>query len=69
MYGLGLALQEAVKKGVYIHGFSGDLAAEDEGEDGITAQDILEYLPLAMKMDREGLDEAYARRYAGAQVI
>ena len=53
MYGLGLPIREAVMTGVFIHGFSGDLVAEAKGEDGMTAQDILNYLPHAVKSYRE----------------
>ena len=61
MYGLGLPLEDAVRKGVFIHGASGDLAATARGEDGITAQDILEALPEVVMLDRENL---LAERYA-----
>jgi len=54
MFALGLDIEEAVKKGVHIHGFAGDLATVDIGEDGITASDIMENLPIAVKGDREG---------------
>jgi len=69
LYGQGLTLEDAVCKGVFIHGLSGDLAAEARGEDGITAQDILDYLPEARKADREGLAAKLCRRYAGPEIL
>jgi hydroxyethylthiazole kinase-like uncharacterized protein yjeF len=57
MYGLGLPVEDAVRTGVFIHGFSGDLAARHRGEDGTTAQDLLDFLPLAVKKYRDEYED------------
>jgi NAD(P)H-hydrate epimerase len=69
MYGLGLALREAVRMGVFIHGLSGDLAAMEKGEDGITAQDILDYLPNAVRYYRQNFDELSENFYGSIYTV
>ena len=58
MYGMGLKPDEAARKGVFLHGYAGDLAAAKKGADGITAKDIMEFLPQALKHDRTGVIDA-----------
>jgi NAD(P)H-hydrate epimerase len=69
MAGLGLSFEEAVQKGVFIHGLAGDLAANDIGPDGMTARDILTYLPKALGLDRQGLPPDLNRKYLGVHVL
>ncbi len=69
MYGLGLPLGDAVRMGVFIHGLSGDLAAREKGEDGITAQDILDYLPNAVRYYRQNFKELSENFYGSIYTV
>jgi len=54
MYGIGYRdLGEATRMGVLVHGLAGDLVAKEIGEDGVTPDDVVEYLPKAIKILRE----------------
>jgi hydroxyethylthiazole kinase-like uncharacterized protein yjeF len=69
MHGLGVSLEDAVPLGVFMHGLAGDLAAEAIGEDGITAQDILEHLPYALASYREDFDQICQDFYGSLHVV
>jgi NAD(P)H-hydrate epimerase len=45
----GLPILDALKIGVYLHGLAGDLAAQDKGEPGLIAGDVIEEIPYAIK--------------------
>ncbi len=45
----GLAVEDSLKLGVFLHGFAGDLVATERGQIGMIASDIVEMLPEAMR--------------------
>lgn len=68
LYGIGLRDPgEATRMGVLVHGLAGDLAAEDVGEDGVTPDNLMEYLPKALKILR-GDPNYVIRKYMPEQV-
>jgi NAD(P)H-hydrate epimerase len=52
-----------------MHGFAGDIAAEEKGADGITARDILESLPVTVRSYRESYTEVTEGFYGTLEVI
>lgn len=69
MYCLGLNLEEAVRTAVFIHGLSGDLAAKVKGPDGMTARDVLNTLPNAVRYYRKNLESIAADYYDTIHII
>lgn len=51
-FGLGLEVEAATRAGVFLHGFSGDLAAEALGADGVGPLAVLDHLPAAVQTYR-----------------
>jgi NAD(P)H-hydrate epimerase len=47
--GQGIEITKAVSLGVYVHGLAGDIASESVGEHSLIAQDIIRFIPEAIK--------------------
>ena len=69
MHALGFDIPDSIKKGVFIHGLSGDLAIQEMGQEGVEARNILKFLPDALELDREGLTKKFGHFYLDAYTI
>ena len=49
----GYPPEEACCLGVFLHGYVGDMAAEEKGEAGILARDLIERLPNGLRALRQ----------------
>jgi NAD(P)H-hydrate epimerase len=49
LLGQGFSPEDAMKLGVYLHGFVGDRVAAEKGQIGLIASDIIEGLPQGMR--------------------
>ncbi len=49
LIGQGCSVRDAAVLGVFLHGYAGDLAAEDKGVFGLIASDVIDQLPYALK--------------------
>ena len=58
-----LPTEEAVKLGVYLHGLSGDLAAEEIGKESLKATDLINFIPKAYETLKNQKNKQYLSFY------
>ncbi len=61
--------ERAVQMGVFMHGLAGDLAANELGESGLVASDILAHVPAAIQYYRQHQPEIAATYYGRLTVL
>jgi hydroxyethylthiazole kinase-like uncharacterized protein yjeF len=49
LIGQGIAINQAIETGVYLHGLAGDIAAEEKTQPGMIASDVITSIPTAYK--------------------
>jgi hydroxyethylthiazole kinase-like uncharacterized protein yjeF len=49
----GFSIEDALKLGVYVHGFAGDQASMIKGQMGLIASDVVDALPQSLKLLKE----------------
>jgi NAD(P)H-hydrate epimerase len=69
IWGLGLTPEEAVRTAVFLHGLAGDLAAQKDGEAGVTSRQIVERMPEAFQALRDDFRRVTAHYPGAIEVI
>ncbi len=69
MYGMLRQPRSAAEVGAFVHGIAGDLAAEELGQDGLVAGDVMEHLPAAVRLYRARFRELMDNHYGRLSVI
>ncbi|MBI2090001.1 MAG: NAD(P)H-hydrate dehydratase [Deltaproteobacteria bacterium] len=64
----GIGITDALKLGVFLHGYVGDKVARSNGEIGMIASDVLEALPQGLKELGEGSGKQGKRQNANLKV-